>query len=158
MNTNFAQADDPAQPLGFPYAVIGDQISLFLDAVIQRPNTLDPKVWKRESSGEIFNVGEFDMITGSLRQALDPAVTRVDTTGAWSRISAFLPWMMMGQRPGVLFYRSATRKISGPEALPPQLVSYARSRYPEYLEFPNDWSVPYESSWQVYERERTPKS
>jgi hypothetical protein len=157
MNGNFAKADDPARPYGIPYTVIGDQISVFSDSVGQAPNRLDPTVWKRESSGGKISVGEFFMLTGSLREALDPAVTRVDATGAWTRIGPFLPWMLMGSHPGHLFYRSATRKIAGPQALPPGLVATTKTRYPEFLEFPTDWTTPMESSWEVYKRERKPQ-
>jgi hypothetical protein len=156
MNGNFAKADDPARPYGIPYTVIGDQISVFSDSVGHVPNRLDPTVWKRESTGGKISVGEFFMITGSLREAMDPAVTRVDVTGSWTRIGPFLPWMLMGAHPGHLFYRSATRKIAGPQALPPDLAAYTKTRYPEFLEFPDDWTTPMESSWEVYKRERKP--
>jgi hypothetical protein len=98
------------------------------------------------------------MLTGSLRQALDPAVTRVDATGSWTRVGPYLPWMLMGPSEGHLLYRSATRKISGPEALPKDLVAYTHSRYPAFLEFPDDWSTPIESSWEVFKREYKPRA
>jgi hypothetical protein len=158
MNGNFAKADDPARPYGIPYTVIGDQISVFADSVGHVPNALDPTVWKRESTGGKISVGEFFMLTGSLREALDPAVTRVEATGSWTRIGPYLPWMLMGPRPGHIFYRSATKKISGPQALPASLVAYTKSRYPAFLEFPDDWGTPIESSWEVYKRERKPQS
>jgi hypothetical protein len=156
LDDNFAHADDPARPYGLPYAVIGDQLSVFADSVGLVPNPLDPKVWKRESSGRMLDVGEFFMLTGSHRAVLDPQVTNVPATGSWTRIGPFLPWMLMGQAPGHLFYRSATKKISGPEALPPKLVAYAKAHTPEFLEFPTDFSVPIESSWEVFKHSRTP--
>ena len=156
MNPNFAHPDDPARPYGLPYTVIGDSVSVFADSVGLLPNPLDPKVWKRESAGPMINVGEFFMLTGSLREVLDGAVTNVATTGSWTRIGPYLPWMLMGEAPGHLFYRSATRKIPGPEALPPKLVAYTQAHYPQFLEFPNDWSVPIESSWEVYKRTHRP--
>jgi hypothetical protein len=158
MDGNFAKADDPTRPYGVPYAVIGDQISVFSDSVGQVPNQLDPAIWKRESTGGKISVGEFFMLTGSLRQALDPAVTRVDATGSWTRVGPYLPWMLMGPSEGHLLYRSATRKISGPEALPKDLVAYTHSRYPTFLEFPDDWSTPIESSWEVFKREYKPRA
>ena len=158
MNGNFAKADDPARPYGLPYAVIGDQISVFADSVGRVPNQLDPAIWKRESTGGAISVGEFFMLTGSLRQALDPSVTRVDATGSWTRIGPYLPWMLMGASPGHLFYRSATRKVDGPGALPAKLVEYTKARYPAFLEFPDDWSTPIESSWEVFKRERKPRA
>ncbi len=156
MNGNFARPHDPARPYGIPYAVIGDQISVFADSVGLVPNALDPTVWKRESTGGKISVGEFFMLTGSLRQALDPAVTRVDATGAWTRVGPWLPWMLMGPSPGHLLYRSATRKLRGPQDLPPGLVAYTKANYPAFLEFPTDWSTPIESSWEVFKRERKP--
>jgi hypothetical protein len=96
------------------------------------------------------------MVTGSRRAALDPAVTNVPSTGSWTRLGPYLPWMMMGEAPGHLFYRSTTRKISGPSSLPKSLVAYTEKTYPQFLEFPNDFSVPIESSWEVYKRTHTP--
>jgi hypothetical protein len=64
--------------------------------------------------------------------------------------------MLMGSTPGHLFYRSATKKISGPEQLPAKLVAYAQAKYPEFLHFPTDYSLPMESSWEVFKRTRTP--
>jgi hypothetical protein len=156
LNDNFSHEGDPARPYGLPYTIIGDQLSVFADSVGLVPNPLNPAVWKHESSGKMLNVGEFFMLSGSLHQALDPKVTNVPTTGAWTRLGPYLPWMLMGQAPGHLLYRSATRKISGPEALPPKLAAYTRSKYPEFLQFPTDWKTPIESSWEVYKQTHTP--
>jgi hypothetical protein len=158
LNDNFAHEGDPARPYGLPYAIIGDQLSVFADSAGLVPNPLDPGVWKHESSGKMLNVGEFFMLTGSLHKALDPAVTNVPATGSWTRLGPYLPWMMMGQAPGHLFYRSATRKISGPEALPANLLAYAREKYPAFLEFPTDWKTPMESSWEVYKQTHKPRA
>jgi len=158
MDDNFPHANDPARPYGLPYTVIGDQLSVFADSVGLVPNPLDPAVWKHESSGRMLNVGEFFMLTGSLGQVLDPSVTNATATGSWTRLGPYLPWMMMGQAPGHLFYRSATRKISGPEALPPKLAAYTRQHYPEFLQFPNDWKTPIESSWEVFKQTHKPKA
>jgi hypothetical protein len=156
MDPNFAHAGDPGRPYGLPYTIIGDQLSVFADSVGEVPNPLDPAIWKRESNGRMISVGEFFMLTGSLRAALDPAVTNVPVTGSWTRIGPYLPWMLMGSTPGHLFYRSATKKISGPEQLPAKLVAYAQAKYPEFLHFPTDYSLPMESSWEVFKRTRTP--
>jgi hypothetical protein len=156
LNQNFADPNDPAHPYGLPYSVIGDQLSLFADSVGVVPNPLTPAVWKSASTGPTINVGEFFMLTGSRRAALDPAITNVPTTGSWTRLGPYLPWMMMGQAPGHLFYRSTTKKIPGPSALPASLVAYTQKTFPQFLEFPTDFSVPIESSWEVYKRTHTP--
>jgi len=156
LNQNFADPNDPAHPYGLPYSVIGDQLSLFADSVGVVPNPLDPATWKAASTGPTISVGEFFMLTGSRRAALDPAITNVPATGSWTRIGPYLPWMMMGEAPGHLFYRSTTKKIPGPSALPKNLVAYTQKTFPQFLEFPTDFSVPIESSWEVYKRTHTP--
>jgi hypothetical protein len=156
MSQDFADPNDPAHPFGMPYTVVGDQFSVFADSVGVVPNPLDPAVWKAASTGKTISVGEFYMLTGSRRQILDPAITNVPSTGSWTRIGPYLPWMMMGEAPGHLFYRSATKKVTGPAALPKNLVAYTAQKYPAFLEFPTDFSVPIESSWEVYKRTHTP--
>ncbi len=156
-NPNFAHADDPNRPYGFPYAIAGDTISIFNDARGYVPNRLDPKVWPRESTGKMMGVAEFFVLTGSATQALDTKTTNIAITGAWTRIAPWLPWMIMGGKPGQLFYRSATKKLGRLEDVPEHIISYTAKRYPEFLKPPTDFNVPMESSWDVYKRERKPK-
>jgi hypothetical protein len=159
MKDNFtSDAADPAHPFGLPYAVIGDQLSVFSDAVGLVPSVLDPATWKKESPGSMINVGEFFMLTGSKKAALDPAVSNVPVTGSWTRLGPYLPWMLMGQSPGHIFYRTTTKKIAGPWELPKALQAYTKRAYPDFLEFPTDFSVPMENSWDVYKRTHTPKA
>jgi hypothetical protein len=156
LDPNFADPDGPSRPYGLPYAIIGDDLSVFADSVGLVPNPLDPKIWKKESGGPTISVGEFFMVTGSKRLTLNPDVTNVPVTGSWTRIGPYLPWMLMGQAPGHLFYRSTTKKISGPAELPPRLAAYTQKKFPKFMEFPTDFSVPIENSWNVYKQTHTP--
>jgi len=159
LDDNFtADPNDPTHPYGLPYAVIGDQLSVFSDAVGLVPSVLDPAIWKKESPGSQINVGEFFMVTGSKRVTLDPAVTNVPVSGSWTRLGPYLPWMLMGQSLGHIFYRTATKKIAGPWELPKSLQAYTKSTFPAFLEFPTDFSVPIENSWDVYKKTHTPKA
>ncbi len=155
---NLAQIDNPARPYGLPYTVIGDQVSVFSDGIAYVPNPLDPKVWVRESAGKMMSVAEFNMLTGSLKEALDPAVTSASCNGSWTRIGTWLPWMLLGQRPGHLYYRSATRKLRSVDELAPEVVAYTKQHYPEFLEPPTDFNMPMESSWEVFKADRKPSA
>ena len=155
---NFSQLDNPAHPYGLPYAIIDDQLSVFSDARAYVPNPLDPKVWVRESAGPMLSVAEFFMLTSKKDQALDPRVSNANCTGSWTRIGPWLPWMLLGARPGHLFYRSSTKKLHSMTQLPAVVRDYTAKRYPEFLEFPKDFGMPMESSWEVFKRERKPHS
>jgi hypothetical protein len=159
MPDNFtADPNDPAHPYGLPYAIIGDQLSVFADSVGLIPSVLDPAIWKKEAPGPMINVGEFYMLTGSKRAVLDPAVTNVPVTGSWTRLGPYLPWMLMGQSAGHIFYRTTTKKIAGPWELPKSLQAYTEKTYPAFMKFPTDFSVPIENSWDVYKHTHTPKA
>ena len=158
-NPNYTKLDDAARPYGLPYAIAGDTISLFSDARGNVPNRLNPKEWPRESTGERINVAEFYMMSAKVDQALNPNVMNAATTGAWTRIGPWLPWMMMGGKPGELYYRSATKKLTKAEELPRHIIAYTEKHYPTFLTPPSDgdFNTPMESSWDVFKRERKPK-
>ncbi len=106
--SNFPQLDNPVHPYGLPYAILDDQLSIFYDGRGYVPSPLDPKTRVRESAGAMMSVAEFFMLTSRKSEALNPKVTSAACTGSWTRIGPWLPWMLLGQRPGHLFYRSAT--------------------------------------------------
>jgi hypothetical protein len=155
-NPNLARADDPARPYGLPYVIAGDSVSLFYDVRGNVPNRLSPKEWPRESTGERTSIAEFYMMTAKTSDAFNPKLVNVPTTGAWTRVAPWLPWMLMGGQPGEMFYRSATKKFARREDLPRQIVAYTEKNYPAFLEPPTDFNTPMESSWDVYKRERKP--
>ena len=156
--SNFPQLDNPAHPYGLPYTILDDQLSIFYDGRGYVPNPLDPKTWVRESAGAMMSVAEFFMLTSRKSEALNPKVTSAACTGSWTRIGPWLPWMLLGQRPGHLFYRSATKKLGSIAQLPKAVRDYTSKRYPEFLEFPTDFSIPMESSWEVFKREYKPRT
>jgi hypothetical protein len=146
----------PGHPYYLQSAVIGDQVTLFSDARGYVPNKLDPKIWKRESTGDHISVAEFYTNSGSLSALLDPAITSVPSTGQWNRIGPWLPWMLMGGHAGEVFYSCTTKKLRSADELPHKLAAYTAKNYPEFLVPPTDFNVPMESSWEVFKRERKP--
>lgn len=77
-------ADIPSHPFYLPTAVAGGMATLFSEARGYVPNKLDPKIWRRESTGGHISVGEFFINSGSVDQLLDAAVTSVDSHGSWT--------------------------------------------------------------------------
>lgn len=134
----------------------GDWASLMYDVHGIRPNSLDPNVWKRESSGPRFRVTECFQYGGKLSEIENPEITSVIFTGGWQRVADWLPWMLMDQRPGHLFYRAVTRKLTMVEQLPADLLAYARQNYPVFLTPPTDWTLKTVSSFDVYKQKRKP--
>jgi hypothetical protein len=149
-------ADLPDHPYYLQSSVVGDTVTLYSDVRYYRRNNLDPKIWRRESTGEFISVAELYTNSGSFSALLNPNITNVPSQGSWNRICPWLPWMLMGGQPGELIYRSATQKLKSPSELPPKLRAFTERHNPDFLIPPNDFNIPPESSLDVFKRERKP--
>jgi len=72
---------------------------------------------------------------------------------AWSRISAFLPWMKMGSRVGEIYTSTIGGRAASVDELAEPLRSVLRERYPQYLTPPPLGDPrPNETSWTVFKK------
>lgn len=82
---------------------------------------------------------------------LDTNQTRIgDSRISWQRVSGWLPWMKMGDRPGLLIFNATGFSTFDRDKLPAQLVEVLKSRFPTYLTPPPvDDARPNETTWTV---------
>ena len=154
---NYRASDDPTNPFVLNWTTIGNQVSVWMDFRGEVPNLLDPKVWVRESSGERLPICEMFEYVTDLDKLSDPSLERVEHSGSWIRLAPWLPWMMMGQADGRLFYRCTTRSLNDLDQLPSNITTYAEKNFSEYLNQEIDEEQPSESSFEVYLNEREPE-
>lgn len=149
----------PDRPNDFilPWQTIGDYTSVWNDVTLAMKHTLDPKIWVRESSGSRISIGEFFQLVARTDELLDERRNQVSYTGSWQRLASWHPWMLMGQRPGKLFYRCTTQRLTGPDQLPSKFLAAVKKRAPEYLEQPTSWG-PRFSTWKDFFATQKPKS
>lgn len=146
-------------PLRLPWTMIGDLAMTSFDVNTRWKNVLDPKEWPRESSGgEYVRVSEYLQFVVK-RSDLDNwrNLERIPNHGAWQRLGTWLPWMLMGSKPGHLFYRSHTKALDSVDELPRDIRAYTEKNYPKYLEAPEKWTTPNVTSFEVYKAENKPK-
>ena len=155
---NYRASDDPNNPFVLNWQTIGNQTSVWLDFRGEVPNLLDPKVWVKESSGARLPVCEMFEYAVDADKLRDPSLDRVEHSGSWIRLAPWLPWMMMGQSEGRLFYRCTTRSLADLSQLPPNISAYAEKNYAEYLTNELDEDQPSESSFEVCMKENEPAS
>lgn len=139
-----------------PWNFVGDNAMAAFDVNLDWKSPLDPKVWKREASGERVRVSEYQQWRLDRGQLLDQSLPSLKAYGSWNRIATWLPWMLMGQRPGHLFYRSHTLKLDRVEDLPKDILEYTEKRFPKYLTAPTEWVQPNVSSFEMYARDKKP--
>ena len=130
---NYRASDDPTNPFVLNWQTIEKQTSVWLDFRAEVPNLLDPKVWVKESTGERLPVCEMFEYVCDADELRDPSLDRVKHNGSWIRLAPWLPWMMMGQHEGRLFYRCTTKSLSDLSEVPPNIAAYAEKNYAEYL-------------------------
>jgi hypothetical protein len=153
---NYRASDDPTNPFVLNWTELGDQTSVWMDFRGEVPNLLDPKVWVKESSGERMPICEMFEYVADTNEVHDRSRDRVGHSGSWIRLAPWLPWQMMGQSEGRLFYRCTTKKLDSLEMLPDRILAYADKNYSDYLVQEIDEDMPSESSFEVYMKEREP--
>ena len=72
---------------------------------------------------------------------------------AWARVAKWLPWLEMGDRPGVMIFNATGFSTFDAELIPPELQSILDERYPLYKTPPPlDDKRPNETSWTVFKK------
>lgn len=124
------------------------------------PSALQPDKWPRESSGVMARVSEHFLYVVKRKDVENRNLTNLPITGSWSRITPWLPWMLMGQAPGHISYFTTFATLKGGiKDLPSDLVAAARAYGKDgekWLHSPTEDYGPSLSSLENYAREQKP--
>jgi len=149
--------DIPDIPLLLNWRETGDnKVLLHMYIHLFYPNALQPDKWPRESAGKMVRVSEMFNYVIDREDLANLEITSVQYSGAWSRITPWLPWMLMGEAPGFCYYDCQMGAYDNMEVLSPKVRAYAEKYYPKYFEAPTEWVDPSYSSLENYAREQTP--
>jgi hypothetical protein len=150
-------------PLGAPagrrhewYLLNANTVALEKDTHLFYPSFLRPEKWARESPGPMTRVSEFMRYSIRLEDLENDALTHIPHTGTWTRVTPWLPWMLMEQAPGHCLYLGMFSTRRDPAGFPADVVDRLKARYPKYLTAPEAWSEPSYSSLEHYSMEQTP--
>lgn len=135
----------------------GDTLILETGIDLFYPAALQPKEWPRESAGSFNRVSEHFLFFVNKKDIENPKLTALPVTGAWSRITPWLPWMLMGEAPGFIsYFASFGTMTDGIKGLPADLVEAARKIDPGYLTAPTEDYGPSLSSLENYKKTQKP--
>lgn len=110
------------RPFILNWQQIGQHTMMEIHVHLYYPNALDPKKWVRESSGPMNRVTETFNYTFSIDDLQNPELTTIPSTGVWTRVTPWLPWMLMGQAPGHCLYNCNFADCKSPEEFPDQRI------------------------------------
>lgn len=149
----------PKRPLLLDWNVVENTLLLTTDIHMYYPNALQPDKWPRESAGALVQVSEMYRYHIRLEDMKNPKLTQVPCTGNWSRVTPWLPWMLMGTRPGNCLY--VTDFAGGPDwdVVPERskdVLKYVEKNYPKYLTAPDTDYGPSLSSLENYAKNQKP--
>jgi hypothetical protein len=146
------------EPLVLPWEVRGNVVNLFRHINLFYPNALQPDRWPRESAGPMVQVTEAFIFNFNAADIQDRRKTSLTYTGTWSRITPWLPWMLMGQAPGHIWYQTYQGAEDSFDALPVdrKIKDYVAKNFPLYLDAPTEWKEPSLSSIENFAREQKP--
>lgn len=72
---------------------------------------------------------------------------------SWVRVSQWLPWMEMGDKPGRMVYHCRGKKLArGYAELPESLRLFVESHHKVYTAAPYDYTTPNETSWTYFKK------
>jgi hypothetical protein len=133
-----------------------DTVTLATDIHLFYPSALQPDEWPRESSGKFVRVSEMFRYIIARADLEDERKTSIEYTGTWSRITPWLPWMLMGQAPGHIIYMGTMGGFDNLDMLSDKVRAYAEQNHPQYFEAPTEWEEPSLSSLEDYARTQKP--
>ncbi|WP_317928577.1 DUF1838 family protein [Halioxenophilus sp. WMMB6] len=144
-------------PFILPWRETGDGKVLMRSYIhLFYPSALQPEKWPRESAGKMNRVSEMFSYVIDKDRLANPEETNLQYSGAWGRITPWLPWMLMGQAEGHCYYDCMMGGYHNMDVLSPKVRAYAEKHYPKYFEAPKEWTEPSLSSLELYAREQKP--
>ena len=99
-------------------------------------------------TGGTYHAAEIFDFNGDTRVLLDAELPVAYPVISWMRLAPWLPWMQMGDRPGLMYFNAMGRKLESRAQLSATMQAEIESNYPEYAAPPPvDDDRANETSW-----------
>ena len=142
------------KPGARPWAVFGNFVSVATGRGIEVPNPMRPDEWPKASAGEKL-IYRFDTTYfGQLSDLQNPDSRKVRSAYTWNAFNSWLPWLHMGQRPGLVYWQSQGRKIADFSECSAGLLQHIQQTLPVYLEDSIPWTEQKNTTLAYMEKHR----
>jgi hypothetical protein len=124
----------------FPYTVHDDDLVFRISVFSFRDSVMPRKEYPLHSANNKYQAAELWIMNGRVSEVMNPDVSSASCVTSWARVGQWLPFMEMGNRPGIMVYHSDSYKLlRGIAEIPDDIRSYTEKHHPEYLESPKTW-------------------
>lgn len=136
-----------------PSVDMGDQLVFYMDIFPFYPSALPRKDYAQFSQSDTYQAAEFFQFFVDKAELLNETLSSVPATISWTRISPWMPFMRMGDKPGnLVFVCRGSKLMGGYEALPERIRNYVAARNPQYAHAPETFEHPNETSWTYFKK------
>ena len=103
--------------------------------------------------GGTYHATEMFNFMGDVASLTNDDSNTAEVGVGWVRLSSWLPWMEMGDRPGILYFHTAGRKLASYDEISEPMKAEIAKNYPLYTEPPplND-TRRNETSWTYFRK------
>jgi len=133
-----------------PWVFKGNSAFLQIDVPLAYPSPLPVKDYPAESAGDLYVGSEHFGFYADTRDLLSPRTSNIAMELTWTRNGPWLPWMRMGQRPGLMMFVAMGKKLSGFGEMSEDLQALVKAKHPKFLKAPTEKVEPNATTWNTY--------
>jgi len=139
----------------FPYTVHDDDLVFRISVFSFRDSVMPRLEYPLHSADNKYQAAELWTMNGRVSEVMDPDITSASCVTSWARVGQWLPFMEMGNRPGIMVYHSDSYKLlGGVREIPPEILAHTEKHHPEYLESPSKWQELHLNESQLTESKK----
>jgi len=127
----------------FPYTVHDDDLVFRISVFSFRDSVMPRKEYPLHSANNKYQAAELWIMNGRVSEVMNPDVSSASCVTSWARVGQWLPFMEMGNSPGIMtFHSQCVKLLGGVTDLPRYILDYTEKHYPKYLTAPTEWNGP----------------
>lgn len=155
VNQEFVFGDDDIRFINriLPSEELGNMLVYYMDIFPFYDSPLPRRDFSQFSQHDKYQAAEFFQFYVNRSDLDNTQLTSVPATIAWTRISPWMPFMRMGNKPGNLVFQCRGMKLEGGfNALPAKVRDYVMATDPRFATAPETYTEPNETSWTYFKK------
>lgn len=149
----FSNEDKANLTKWLPSTDLGNMLSFNLDLFLNYPSPLSKSEYPLYSQSDTYEASEMFHFYVNKDQLCDSMLKSAPASISWTRISPWMPFMEMGEKPGNLVFSCVGYKLAnGYSDLPLHLKKYVELKNPRFSHAPEVYSEPNETSWTYFKK------
>jgi hypothetical protein len=136
-----------------PSEDMGDMMVFYMDIFPFYKSPLPRAEYPQYSQNDMYQAAELFQFFVKKEDLLNLNVVSAPAYISWTRFSPWMPFMAMGDAPGNLMFACRGKKLmNGFMDLPVKIQDYVKTKHPEYMNPPETYTEPNETSWTYFKK------